>query len=73
MDICPVCASVLTFPHDHRTDLGGIDDGPPDWVWKPGVRKPHRRPPVKSPQESADIRGRAWATRRAKYGERGHA
>ena len=41
----------------------GIDCGPD---------QRRRKPAPKAAAEIADIRARAWATRRAKYGERGH-
>ena len=39
--------------------------------WLPG-HEPRKRPAPKPPEVMADIRARAWATRRAKYGDRGH-
>lgn len=45
----------------------GLDCG----VFLPG-HAPRRKSAPKPPEEVADIRARAWATRRAKYGERGH-
>ncbi len=69
---CEVCHGALTWVHDHKSDLSGIDDGPPDWVCIPGVRKPHKKPEPKSPEVMADIRKRAWETRRTKYGKYGH-
>lgn len=65
--ICPTCGGEESFPHDHRPDNSGLDDGP----WLPG-RAPRRKPTPKSPEVIAAIRARAWETRRAKYGERGH-
>lgn len=65
--ICVVCGGVLAFPHDHRPDDTGLDDGP----WLPG-RAPRKKPTPKSTSDIAEIRRRAWSTRRAKYGERGH-
>lgn len=56
-----------TPPPDHKPDLTGLDDGP----WLPG-RVPRKRPAPKSPEEMADIRTKAWATRRALYGAGGH-
>lgn len=50
------------------TFMGGLDDGP----WLPGCA-PRRRPKRKRPSELKAIREKAWATRRAKYGPRGHA
>lgn len=40
-------------------------------VWLPG-RAPRKQPAPKSAEEMASIRAQAWATRRGKYGERGH-
>lgn len=55
------------FPHDHKPDMSGLDDGP----YLAG-RAPRKKAAPKSPAEMKDIRARAWATRRAKYGEHGH-
>jgi hypothetical protein len=52
---------------DCKPDLSGLDDGP----YLPG-QAPRKKPPVKSPEETRRIRQEAWATRRAKYGDRGH-
>lgn len=52
---------------DCRPDQTGLDDGP----WLPGCA-PRKRAAAKHPEELAEIRARAWATRRARYGERGH-
>jgi hypothetical protein len=65
---CAICGDELgrlpgPYEHDHKPDRSGLDDGP--WA-------PRKKPAPKSPEEMADIRARAWATRRAKYGERGH-
>lgn len=60
--------SFIRAPFDSRPDDSGLDDGP----LLPG-QAPRRKPPPKSPAELADIRARAWATRRAKYGPAGHA
>lgn len=70
---------------DCRDDNTGLDDGPPlprryKLVWKPlaaesiTIRKSSRRKKTtpKPADVMADIRNRAWATRRAKYGTRGH-
>lgn len=65
-DSCPVCGGALTWQHDHRDDNTGLDDGPP-------VNPERRKPAPKSAEEYAAIRARAWATRRQKYGERGHS
>jgi hypothetical protein len=45
----------------------GLDCG----VYLPG-RKPRKVPHKKTASEMAQIRQRAWETRRAKYGECGH-
>lgn len=45
----------------------GLDCG----VWLPGYA-PRKNPAPKSPEQMADIRARAWETRRRKYGESGH-
>ena len=37
-----------------------------------GPDQSRKKPAPKSPGELKSIRARAWATRRAKYGERGH-
>ena len=52
----------------HGTDCPGtgLDCGP-DFS-----RHYVKRAAPKSADELSDIRARAWATRRAKYGERGH-
>lgn len=64
LEACEVCGGELSWRHDHRPDLTGLDDGPPLPVRK--------RPTPKSPEELRDIRARAWATRRRKYGNHGH-
>lgn len=67
--ICAVCGRDMTdWYHDHKTDNSGLDDGP----YLPGCA-PRKRLPPKSVEELKAIRERAWATRRAKYGPRGHA
>jgi hypothetical protein len=63
--VCAVCGAPLTWQHDHRADNIGIDDGPP-------LCAERKKPPAKSPDETRDIRARAWATRRQKYGQQGH-
>lgn len=60
-------ASFARAPFDSRPDGSGLDDGP----YLPGCA-PRKRPPAKAAAELADIRARAWATRRRKYGKRGH-
>lgn len=64
---CSLCGGVIAFPHDHQPDQSGLDDGP----WLPG-RAPRKRPEPKQPDELTEIRVRAWATRRARYGQGGH-
>lgn len=73
---CPICGvsgPIMQggvwgdFPHDHRPDLSGLDDGP----CLPG-RAPRKKAHPKTPEEYRDIRARAWATRRATYGQHGH-
>jgi len=51
----------------NRNPCDGLDCG----VWLPG-RAPRKQPAAKSAEEMASIRAQAWATRRGKYGERGH-
>lgn len=63
--ICPICLCETTFRHDHQPDNSGLDDGPP-------LNEPRNRAEPKPADVMRDIRDRAWATRRAKYGERGH-
>lgn len=65
--LCPTCGQPLTFAHDHKPDLSGLDDGP----YLPG-RAPRKKPTPKDPDTVADIKSRAWATRRKKYGPQGH-
>lgn len=65
---CTICGGLLTYwSHDHKPDLSGLDDGP----YLPG-RAPRKKADPKSPEEYHEIRSRAWATRRAKYGRYGH-
>lgn len=61
---CQVCGQPLTWAHDHRENLSGLDDGPP----LPKRKKPDPKPT----EETARIRAQAWATRRQKYGQCGH-
>lgn len=61
---CLTCGGELSWVHDHRPDNTGLDDGPPLPVRK--------RPAPKIPEVLRDIRARAWATRRQKYGNHGH-
>lgn len=65
-ELCPVCSMPLHFEHDHKPDQSGLDDGPPLG------RTYTKRAPQKTPEELAEIRARAWATRRKKYGQHGH-
>lgn len=62
---CPLCGRDPS-DHDHQPDGSGLDDGP----YLPG-KAPRKRPEPKSREEVAEIRSRAWATRRRKYGPRG--
>lgn len=62
---CLICGAPLTWEHDHRGDNTGLDDGPP-------LHPPRKRPDPKTGEEYRAIRDRAWATRRQKYGQRGH-
>lgn len=62
---CETCGGLLTWQHDHRPDDTGLDDGPP-------LGRQYRKPPPKPAEETRDIRARAWATRRQRYGQQGH-
>lgn len=66
-DRCLTCGGTLTWEHDHKPDLSGLDDGP----YLPG-HAPRKKPAPKPSEELTEIRSRAWATRRAKYGKYGH-
>lgn len=57
------------LPHqlDNRPDGSGLDDGP----YLPG-KAPRKRAAPKGRAEVAQIRARAWATRRLRYGQPGH-
>ncbi len=66
-DYCADCGQVNGWPHDHKPDGSGLDDGP----WLPG-RAPRKRPARKQADELSEIRKRAWTTRREKYGAFGH-
>lgn len=61
---CEVCGGLLTWQHDHRADNSGLDDGP--------TLQARKKPAPKPANEIRDIRARAWATRRQKYGQHGH-
>ena len=66
VQFCQVCNSEMTFPHDHKPDLSGIDDGPP-------IGCVYRKKAAPKPSsELARIRAQAWQTRRARYGAHGH-
>jgi hypothetical protein len=65
--VCNVCGLDQSWLHDHKPDNSGLDDGPP----LPG-HAPRKKMEPKPADEVRDIRARAWATRRAKYGQRGH-
>jgi hypothetical protein len=65
METCPTCGGALTWQHDHREDNTGLDDGPP-------LHPPRRKAQPKGADETREIRRRAWATRREKYGQYGH-
>jgi len=63
--VCATCGGSAAFRHDHKTDNSGLDDGP-------DLHPPRKKAAPKSPAIMAEIRKRAWATRRAKYGVYGH-
>lgn len=65
---CDQCGGLLTWVHDHKPDNTGLDDG---ICYLPG-RQPRKNPAPKPADEIRDIRARAWATRRQKYGQGGH-
>jgi hypothetical protein len=67
VDTCAVCGQVNAWPHDHKDDQSGLDDGP----WLPG-HQPRKKMEPRPVAEVGAIRRQAWATRRAKYGDRGH-
>ena len=62
---CLSCGCETTFPHDHKPDNTGLDDGPP-------LHTPRKKAAPKDAIVTAAIRAQAWATRRAKYGAHGH-
>jgi len=62
---CDQCGGLLTWVHDHRSDNTGLDDGPL-------LNPPRKKPAPKPADETAEIRARAWETRRQKYGQGGH-
>lgn len=66
MIICAICGGWIGHEgHDHRPDGSGLDDGPP-------LRVERKKPALKTAEEAREIKLRAWATRRDKYGEKGH-
>ena len=65
MDRCLICFGELTWKHDHKPDNTGLDDGPPI----ERERKPYT---LKPGTDIKEVRRKAWATRRKKYGPRGH-
>lgn len=65
--VCNVCGLDQSWLHDHKADKSGLDDGPD----LPG-HAPRKKPAPKSREEMADIRARAWKTRREKLGPYGH-
>jgi hypothetical protein len=62
---CEICGCETTFAHDHRADNSGLDDGPP-------LHAPRKKPAPKSAEATREIRAKAWATRREKWGKYGH-
>ncbi len=62
---CEICGCETAFAHDHRADNSGLDDGPP-------LHAPRKKPAPKSADEMREIRAKAWATRREKWGKYGH-
>lgn len=62
---CATCGGELSWPHDHQSNNSGLDDGPP-------FRLERKKLAPKPDDEMRDIRMRAWATRRATHGPRGH-
>lgn len=63
--VCAGCGYETSFPHDHKADNSGLDDGP-------DLYPSRKKASPKLPGVEAEIRARAWATRRAKYGAHGH-
>jgi hypothetical protein len=63
--ICLICNFETSFEHDHKPDNTGLDDGP-------DMNAPRKKAAPKAPEVVAEIRARAWASRRAKYGTHGH-
>lgn len=52
----------------NRTPCTGLNCG----VWLPG-HGPRKKPKPKTPEQLAEIRAKAWATRRKKYGPNGNS
>jgi hypothetical protein len=65
MTVCPACGFESYWLHDHKPDNSGLDDGP-------DLYPPRKKAAPKPPEVMAEIRARAWATRREKYGAHGH-
>lgn len=76
LEACPSCGKALvqveydfqwcqTCDHDSKPNGTGLDDGPP-------LNAERKKPAPKSIDEMKSIRARAWSTRRAMYGKRGH-
>lgn len=71
-ETCETCGGALgmlpgPYLHDHKPDGSGLDDGP----YLPG-QAPRKKPAPKPADVMASVRARAWATRRAKYGQCGN-
>ncbi len=62
-----VVGKVVGFCVCGQTPCSGLDCG----VYGPGGA-PRKKVAPKPAEEMAEIRSKAWATRRAKYGVRGH-
>jgi hypothetical protein len=66
MTQCLQCGAWDDVAHQHLSDQTGLDDGVP-------IKGRFRKKMTPKPAEvMAEIRKRAWATRRAKYGSHGH-
>ena len=55
--VCRDCGQFMEFPHDHKADATGLDDGPQ-------LVRTRKKMVPKSRSEYAAIRVKAWATRR---------
>ena len=64
MTICIICGIDSDFTHDHKPDRSGLDDGP--------AQPPRKKAAPKPAAVIAEIRARAWVTRRQKHGKFGH-